>query len=76
MAREILSRLILSCLLIAISATAVFSAREAPQRRLYNPLVRVIVDYALAMDEPEFGARAYKGDSRPDASLGASVPSA
>ncbi len=76
MAREFLRGLLLSSLLIAVTTSAVFSARKAPERRQYNPFARVIVDYALTTDEPEFTARGSKNGGRPNASLGASVPSA
>ena len=77
MARGVLFKLFLTALLIAVIASTAFSARKAPERLLYNPLIRMIVDVALA---PESNPAvtdyvAAEGDF-PRASLGsAAVPS-
>src|SRR3990172_4085484 len=77
MTRRIPHILILSLLMLAFSAATVFSARKAPERLLYNPVIRVIVDYALdAGGGSNPGTQSSKDDDYPGASLGSSAPSA
>ncbi|MGH8016539.1 MAG: hypothetical protein ACREBV_10125, partial [Candidatus Zixiibacteriota bacterium] len=76
MARRILTSLLFSSLLPALFAATVFSARKAPERRQYNPLARVVVDYALITDEAQFGAASGKISGPSNQALGFSAPSA
>ena len=76
MSRRIPLILIFSLLLIAVSATSVFSAKKAWETPRYNPIIRQVWDYAMPMEHPTINAPARKAGDYPQASLGASVPSA
>ena len=76
MRRRITLAIVLSLLMIAVSASSVFSAKEAWESPRYNPIIRQVVDYALPMEQPRIGFRDTRNGNSPTASLGTSVPSA
>jgi hypothetical protein len=78
MTRRIPYILILSLLILAVSASSVFSDASpfAPKKRKpYNPIARAVLDYVIPETQANTSASASKGGYQ-DASLGASSPSA
>ena len=74
MARGVLFKLILTALLATVIASTAFSARKAPNRLLYNPVIRQIVNYALdgGLDDRVSNTPSSKSETSSGASLGSS----
>ncbi len=72
MTRRIPLVLIFSLLVIAVSATTVFSAKKAGENQRYNPIIKVVRDYAFPMEYPNINATAPQDGDYMQASLGAS----
>ncbi|MCH7947686.1 MAG: hypothetical protein IIC66_07815, partial [candidate division Zixibacteria bacterium] len=76
MKKKMTHLIVFSLLLIAVSATSVFSAKKAWETPRYNPIIRQVWDYAMPMEQSTINVPASKGGDYPQASLGTSVPSA
>ncbi len=78
MARGVIFKLFLTSLLLAVIASTAFSARKAPVRLQYNPVINQIVDYALdgGLTDPRSNSSSTNPDRYPGATLGVSTTSA
>ena len=76
MTRRIPLVLIFSLLLLAVSATTVFSAKKAGENQRYNSISSVMRDYAMPMEYPIMNASAPQDGDNQQASLGVSGRSA
>ncbi|MEE8404453.1 MAG: hypothetical protein V3S17_03590 [candidate division Zixibacteria bacterium] len=72
MTRRIPLVLIFSLLLIAVTATSVFSAKEAGEKKRNNHIFKVMRDYAMPMEYPTIDATAPQDGDNPQVSLGIS----
>ena len=72
MTRRIPLVLIFSLLMIAVSATSVFSAKEAGEKKRNNHIIKVMRDYAMPMEYPTINATAPQDGDNQQVSLGIS----